>query len=240
MKRKIVILSICALALLTGCRMRMRDVMGVPSAAVSAMVSANAVTATPAPAGTSLISATATARPAETGDQATAAPTEKATGMPSAEATAAPTGAQETHAANATDAPAPTQMNPQDTDTDRAAEILALVNEERKKAGLNELKASVPLNGAAQARAMEIRTRFSHTRPSGKSCFSVLDDMAIRYRVCGENIAAGQQTPQQVVSAWMASPGHRANILNPSYTHMGAGMDSGGDYGTYWCQEFIG
>jgi hypothetical protein len=54
----------------------------------------------------------------------------------------------------------------------------------------------------------------------------------------GENIAAGYATPEQVVSGWMASPGHRANILHASMTHMGLGMATGGSYRYYWCQTF--
>jgi uncharacterized protein YkwD len=68
----------------------------------------------------------------------------------------------------------------------------------------------------------------------------VLGHNNISYYACGENIAAGQQTPAQVVEAWMNSSGHRANILNPNFTHMAVGIDKGGNMGMYWCQLLIG
>lgn len=61
----------------------------------------------------------------------------------------------------------------------------------------------------------------------------------IQYTYAGENIAAGQQTPQDVMNSWMNSPGHRSNILNPNYTTIGVGFAKGGAYGTYWTQQFI-
>ncbi|MCK9920809.1 CAP domain-containing protein [Frankia sp. AgPm24] len=57
--------------------------------------------------------------------------------------------------------------------------------------------------------------------------------------IAAENIAAGQPTPDAVVRAWMASPGHRANILNRSLRRIGAGPAGGGPYGAHWTQDFI-
>jgi len=112
---------------------------------------------------------------------------------------------------------------------------LNLVNEARTSRGLSALQLDEDLCAAAEVRAEEVLRRFSHTRPDGTSCFTVLRDFGIGYRVCGENIAKGFKDAQSVVNAWMNSSGHRANILNPNYTHMGVGKS-----GTGWGQLFIG
>ncbi|MFP3338704.1 CAP domain-containing protein, partial [Micrococcus sp. SIMBA_131] len=65
------------------------------------------------------------------------------------------------------------------------------------------------------------------------------ESFSVSYRSAGENIAAGQATPEEVVKAWMNSEGHRKNILNPGYTEIGVGYISGGSYGHYWTQMFI-
>ena len=94
------------------------------------------------------------------------------------------------------------------------------------------------MNKAANIRAQEIISKFDHVRPNGQSCFSVLNEMNIRYQTCGENIAAGQQTPEEVVTAWMNSEGHRKNILNPNFTKLGVGYVTGGNYRHNWVQLF--
>lgn len=121
-----------------------------------------------------------------------------------------------------------------------AKEILELVNKERSKAGLTELKLSKDLNAAAGIRAKELANEFSHVRPDGRDCFTVLTDAEIMYSSVGENIASGQTSPKSVVASWMDSDGHRANILSPDYTKMGLGyyhVDKGNQY--YWAQIFI-
>jgi uncharacterized protein YkwD len=122
-----------------------------------------------------------------------------------------------------------------------AAEVIALVNEERVNAGLHELAIDESLCEAAAIRAGEIQTSFSHTRPDGSSCFTALAEVKAEYTSAGENIAIGQESPQTVVQAWMNSPGHRANILNANYTRIGVASlaNSDGSYGVYaWVQEF--
>jgi len=79
----------------------------------------------------------------------------------------------------------------------------------------------------------------SHTRPNGTSCFTVLSELGVGYSASGENIAAGQKTPQAVMESWMNSSGHKANILNPDFTHIGVGYAEGGNYGTNWVQLFV-
>jgi len=81
---------------------------------------------------------------------------------------------------------------------------------------------------------------FSHQSPTYGSPFDMMKKYGISYTTAGENIAAGQTTPEEVVQAWMNSEGHRANILNPNYTAIGVGYVKGGSYGSYWTQDFIG
>ena len=119
-----------------------------------------------------------------------------------------------------------------------AAEVLRLVNLERKNAGLAGLSAgTASLNAAAQKRAEEIAVSFSHTRPDGRSCFTALGDAGVAYLGCGENIAAGQTSPAQVMAGWMNSSGHRANILG-NYTQLGVGVYVKNNT-LYWAQLFI-
>ncbi|MDO5388086.1 MAG: CAP domain-containing protein, partial [Clostridia bacterium] len=66
----------------------------------------------------------------------------------------------------------------------------------------------------------------------------MIKNAGISYKTAGENIAKGQKTAEAVFNAWMNSSGHRANILNSSYTQMGIGVTSGGTL--YWSQMFIG
>ena len=87
-------------------------------------------------------------------------------------------------------------------------------------------------------RAKEIVSSFSHTRPNGTSCFTVLNEIGAKYTSAGENIAKGQKTPEQVVEAWMNSPSHRANILSSKYTKLGVGCYFNGS-NTYWAQMFL-
>ena len=123
-----------------------------------------------------------------------------------------------------------------------AAEAVAsLVNAARQDAGLSELELDADLCAAAQARAQEIAQSFSHTRPDGSSCFTILEEFGISYRAAGENIAAGYPTPAEVVAGWMASDGHRANILSEDFTQMGLGYAPAEDgFGHYWAQLFVG
>ena len=119
------------------------------------------------------------------------------------------------------------------------AEVVRLVNVERAKEGLPPLSTLSALDQAADIRAPELITLFSHTRPDGSPCYTALDATRVNYDSAGENIAAGQSTPAAVVEAWMNSPGHRANILNNNYTHIGVGYTSGGSYRHNWVQLFI-
>ena len=120
-------------------------------------------------------------------------------------------------------------------------EMLELLNEERRKEGAAPLVLDSRLCEAAQLRAEEMPESYSHTRPNGSSCFTVLAELGISAKTMGENIAARQPTVAAVVEAWMNSPGHRANILNEDFQAIGIGVcptDAAGKY--YWTQMFIG
>ncbi|MCR5833423.1 MAG: CAP domain-containing protein [Selenomonadaceae bacterium] len=118
-------------------------------------------------------------------------------------------------------------------------EVLYLVNVERAKVGVAPLRLAEDLNYAADIRAREIVEYFSHDRPDGSDCFTVIERKG---RTHGENIAAGQDTPEDVVDSWMNSEGHRENILDPRFKEIGIGCvyseDSRYDY--YWVQLFRG
>lgn len=117
--------------------------------------------------------------------------------------------------------------------------ITELVNEHRAAAGLSPVKYSAKLSEAAQVRALEIEKSFSHTRPDGRYFSTVLKDYGISYRYSGENIAWGQKSPEEVVNAWMNSEGHRANILNASFTELGVGYHRNARGVNYFTQLFI-
>lgn len=124
------------------------------------------------------------------------------------------------------------------TGTSSAAQaVLAEVNAARAQNGLSALTLDANMNRAAAVRAAELAQSFSHTRPNGSRGLTALNEAGVSYRTAGENIASGQQSAQAVVSAWMNSSGHRANILSASFGRMGVGQATIGGR-TYWVQLF--
>jgi uncharacterized protein YkwD len=112
------------------------------------------------------------------------------------------------------------------------------VNKERAKEGLSALTTNNTITAAGNVRAKEIVQSFSHTRPNGSSPFTALKEAGISYQAAGENIAYGQKTPQEVVTGWMNSPGHRANIMNPNFGKVGIGVYKASNGTIYWTQLF--
>ena len=94
----------------------------------------------------------------------------------------------------------------------------------------------------ARAHSADMATKgyFDHTSPDGRSPFDRMRAAGYRGNLMGENIAAGQRTAAAVETAWMNSPGHRANILNCGYKVIGIGVAtrSSSPYGIYWTQDF--
>lgn len=118
-----------------------------------------------------------------------------------------------------------------------ASEVVRLTNSARSQNGYAALVEDGALSKAAAVRAREIARSFSHTRPSGASFSSALSESGVSYLRAGENIASGQKSASEVVNAWMNSPGHRANILNSSYSRIGsASVNIDGTL--YWVQLF--
>ena len=123
-------------------------------------------------------------------------------------------------------------------DRSKAEEVVRLVNEERKRLGLNELAIDEAMMTAAETRAKEQKTLFSHTRPDGTKCFTVFDQYEIPANYRGENLASGSKCPPDyVMKMWIASEGHYANIKNDRFTRIGVGYFESGSYG-YWAQLF--
>ncbi|MEV6250389.1 CAP domain-containing protein [Streptomyces sp. NPDC051742] len=119
-----------------------------------------------------------------------------------------------------------------------ADQVISLVNAERAKAGCGPLAANATLAGAAQGHSDDMAARdfFDHTNPDGEGPGERVTEAGYPWSTYGENIAKGQSTPEQVMEAWMNSPGHRANILNCDFKEIGIGVHTEG--GPYWTQVF--
>jgi len=120
-------------------------------------------------------------------------------------------------------------------------QVVDLVNKERAAAGLPALKVNTKLAGVAEKKAEDLRDKnyFAHQSPTYGSPFDMMKQFGISYTSAGENIAKGQKTPADVMNGWMNSPGHKANILNSSYTEIGVGYVTDSNGTTYWVQHFI-
>ena len=118
-------------------------------------------------------------------------------------------------------------------------EVVRLVNAERAKYGLAALEEDWELSRVARYKSQDMHDEryFSHTSPTYGTPFEMIRAFGLSYRAAGENIAVGYATPAAVVAGWMASEGHRANILSSSYTKIGVGYVADG---SYWTQQFVG
>lgn len=132
------------------------------------------------------------------------------------------------------------------TNASFAQQVVALVNQHRAAIGLGALAVDASLTDSAawKARHMANYGYFEHNDPAPP----VARDPFTRMQNCGyaaggalgENIAAGQPTPSDVMTAWLNSPGHRANLEDPSFRSIGVGVAVGGPIGIYWVQDFAG
>ena len=143
---------------------------------------------------------------------------------------------------NQVQAPAPAPAAPAEaapaTADPAEAEVLALVNAERTANGCAALAWDEPLAQVARLHSADMAARdyFDHTNPEGLSPFDRA--AAAGTSASAENIAAGQQSAAEAMASWMASPGHRDNILNCGLTRLGVGVGHGGSYGITWTQLF--
>jgi uncharacterized protein YkwD len=120
-----------------------------------------------------------------------------------------------------------------------AEELLILVNVERERADAPPLVLNEQLMTAAQGHALDMATngRLSHAGSDGSTMRSRIDATQYDWSNIGENVAFGQPTATAVMTAWMDSPGHRRNILNPAFTELGIGHAVAADR-PYWVQTF--
>lgn len=149
-----------------------------------------------------------------------------------------------------TTAPTPTKTTPSKTTTapnltennKLEKEVVTLVNQERAKQGLAPLKDNSQLSNVARTKSedMVAKNYFSHTSPTYGSPFDMMKKFGITYTSAGENIAMGQQTAASVMSSWMNSSGHKANILSKNFTEIGVGVAKDKSGSIYWTQQFIG
>ncbi|MEU1189103.1 sigma-70 family RNA polymerase sigma factor [Streptomyces sp. NPDC005859] len=187
--------------------------------------SARAGSPSPSPSPSASASASASKSPA-----ASASPTPRAVRTTSAAAPAKPPrakpSASRTQAVEA-------------ASSDRSSQVIALVNEERAKAGCGPLTEDPQLRDAAQGHSDDMAARdfFDHTNPDGADPGRRITAAGYRWSTYGENIAKGQQTASSVMTSWMNSDGHRANILNCSFKNIGVGIHDGSG-GPWWTQNF--
>lgn len=122
---------------------------------------------------------------------------------------------------------------------DLEAQMLALVNQERRQQGLKPLQADAAAAEVARAhsRDMLARSYFSHITPDGLDPFDRLRASGLRYLTAGENLALARSLPM-AHRGLMESPGHRANILRPAFGRVGIGILDGGRYGLMVTQNF--
>lgn len=121
--------------------------------------------------------------------------------------------------------------------TDLINEVYEITNNYRSLVGVSSLTLDSSLVEAANIRAKELSDSFSHTRPNGSSCFTVLSELGISYGTAGENIAAGYSSSQSVMEGWRSSSGHYQNIISSKFKKIGIGVNIiNNQY--YWVQIF--
>jgi serralysin len=138
------------------------------------------------------------------------------------------------------------QVAPTSTNQNFIYRVLELTNIERSKLSLSPLTFNTQLLNAAETHSqnMALQDFFSHTGKDGSSLGSRISATGYQFSAAAENIAGGSSTPEQVVSSWMNSSGHRANILNPNLKEIGIGYyfladDTGSvNFNHYWTQVF--
>ena len=118
--------------------------------------------------------------------------------------------------------------------------MVDVINQERIAAGLNPVKVDLRLAsvGRTKANDMKVNNYFSHTSPTYGSPWAMMQQVGITVRWAGENIS-GNKSVAGAMASLMLSPGHRANILDPRFTHVGVGIAYGSAYGNLYVQEFL-
>lgn len=120
-------------------------------------------------------------------------------------------------------------------------QVIDSVNRYRVSAGLAPLTSNWELCRVARYKSQDMISKgyFSHSSPTYGSPFQMMESFGLSFSAAGENIAFGQRSSQEVMTAWMNSPGHHANIMSPIYTQIGVGVAKTASGTFYWTQEFI-
>ena len=136
-------------------------------------------------------------------------------------------------------APAPPPPPPVSAPLPVGAEVTQLVNQARAQAGLAPVTGHGALSCAANGQSADQATRglMTHTGSNGSNAGARMLYCGFRWSTWGENVAYGQTSAQQVMTAWLNSPGHRANILNPRFTHIGVGAVAQANGTIFWTMD---
>ncbi|MFD7865400.1 CAP domain-containing protein [Streptomyces sp. NPDC059783] len=208
-----------------------------PKAATSSAAPSTSASASPSKSASPTRTPAAT-RQAERSAAATKTSSAPAAKKPTASAPATRSAAPAAAPSPSTAVKAATAPASPSTAASAEAAVLALVNQERAKVGCTPVKANNSLASLAQSFSDDMAARgfFDHTDPDGKTPWDRASAAGVS-GLGGENIARGQADAQAVMDAWMASEGHRANILNCDYTTLGVGVHFGAG-GPWWTQDF--
>jgi len=119
--------------------------------------------------------------------------------------------------------------------------VADIVNQRRAEAGLAPLKMNWEVSRVARYKSQDMidKKYFAHQSPTYGSAFNMMENFGIKFTAAGENIAYGQKTPEEVMTSWMNSAGHKANILSSAYNQIGVGAAKASNGTLYWTQMFI-
>lgn len=136
-------------------------------------------------------------------------------------------------------APAPAPSTTVSASLPVSSQVVALVNSQRAARGLGPLAISPALSGAAEAHSRDQaqRSTMSHTGSTGTNVYQRITSVGYWPSAWGENVAAGQPTANDVMNAWMASSGHRANILSANFSQIGIGAVASANGTIYWTMD---
>lgn len=118
--------------------------------------------------------------------------------------------------------------------------MVDMINQERVAAGVNPVTVDLRLASVGRAKANDLKANnyFDHTSPTYGSPWAMMQQVGLTVKWAGENIS-GNKSVEGSMAALMLSPGHRANILDPRFTHVGVGIAYGSAYGNLYVQEFL-
>jgi uncharacterized protein YkwD len=213
----------------------------VPTATASAVPGATATaspTGSPAPSSPAPSSTPPDSSPSPSPTSASPTSPVPSSSAPTSPPTTAPTTTPPASSPSAS--PSPSASTAPDGNAAFEAEVVAIVNTERAKAGCPAVTADDRLTVAARGHSADMAARnyFSHTTPEGVAFSTRITNAGYRFSRAGENIAKGQRTPAEVMTAWMNSSGHKANILTCAFKNIGVGVVADTRGTLLWTQDF--